>query len=282
MSLLFALFLGLIQGITEFLPVSSSGHLSIIQNIFGMEGLEKNHLLFDVLLHLGTLVSVCVLYRKDIRSIIAAFIGLVSGRRKTRDANADGGPEANMPARLLLLIVIATVPLIVIALVKDYIELLFYNTAFIGFAMIITGGLLYISDKLVQGRKTERNTKLKDSLIVGLVQAVAAIPGLSRSGCTITAGIFRGFDREFAVKFSFLLSIPAIIGANILGLIEALKASINWSYVPVYLAGTAVAALSGIVAIKIVKQMIKKNKFGKFAYYCWTIGIITLIASIFI
>ena len=245
MPLLFALFLGLIQGITEFLPVSSSGHLSILQNVFGMDSTTQNHLFFDALLHLGTLIAVLVLYRKDVRSILSACAKLISGRNNKQNPNTDSEPDAGKYIRLLMLIVVATIPLLVIVFVRKYIEILFYNTAFIGFALIITGGLLYISDKLVPGRKTERTAKLKDSFIVGLVQAIAVIPGLSRSGCTITAGLFRGFDREFAVKFSFLLSVPAILGAKIL-------------------------------------EFISKGKFGRFAYYCWTVWIIALIASIFI
>jgi undecaprenyl-diphosphatase len=282
MSLLFALFLGLIQGLTEFLPVSSSGHLSLLQNIFGMEDVQQTHLFFDTLLHLGTLISVCVYFRKEIRNMLAAAVNLISGKKTRPHTDLPDAANGELPFRLLILIVAASLPLIAVALIYKYAEVLFYNTAFIGFALCITGGILYISDKLLPGRKTEKSAKLKDALIVGLVQAIAVIPGLSRSGLTITAGIFRGFDRNFAVRFSFLLSVPAILGANIFGFIKAFQTQIDWSYMAFYLAGAAVASVSGYFAIKMVGWIMRKGKFGRFAYYCWIVGILALIASIFI
>ena len=282
MSLIFAIFLGLVQGITEFLPLSSSGHLAIFQNIFGMENAEKSHLFFDVMLHFGTLISVCVVFRRDIWAIIKALAGLVTGKRETVAQGNDAGENSGVSIRLLLLIIVATIPLVAVVFLKDYIELLYTNTTFVGFALIITGGLLYISDKLIAGHKKERKAKLSDAVVVGLMQALAVLPGLSRAGSTITAGLFRGFDREFAVKFSFLMSIPAILGANILSVKDAIEQGIDWSLMPLYLVGVAVAAVAGFFAINLVKVLARKNKFGKFAYYCWTVGLVVIIASFFI
>jgi len=246
--------------------------------MFGMENVEQSHLFFDVLLHLGTLISVCIVYRKDIAELINAFFVLVR-RGGKREA---GEVSSRSAARLLLMIIIATLPLFVAVLVKDQVEMLYQNVTFIGFALIVTGLLLFISDRIVKGKKNERNAKMSNALIVGIAQAFSIIPGLSRSGSTITAGLFQGFDREFAVKFSFLMSIPAILGANLLSLIDVIKAGVDLSLLPTYLAGVVAAAVSGYFSIKLVKLISRKERFGSFAYYCWAVGLIVIVLSIII
>ncbi len=278
MKLWFAVFLGLVQGITEFLPVSSSGHLAIFQNVFGMTNIEKNHMLFDVLLHMGTLVSVCIVYRKDIADIIRALAGLF---RKT-DRQSGEKAKSRPAARLIVLLIVATLPLFAAVLLKSYVEKLFENTIFVGMALIVTGLLLFASDRATRGQKNEKNATMTNALFVGIMQAFAIVPGLSRSGSTITAGLFQGFDREFAVKFSFLMSIPAILGANVLSLFDAFSEGVNTSLLPIYLAGVAAAAISGYFAIKLVRYIAKKDRFGGFAYYCWAVGILTIVLTIII
>ncbi len=280
MSLLLAVFLGLLRGLTEFLPVSGSGHLAIAQIIFGLENIKANHPFFDMLLYIGALISVCIVFRKDIRLILRAVVRLFSERygRSGEDTNR---ADTYFSIRLLLLLTVASLPLLILIFVKDHIEILYGNAAFIGFALIITGGLLYIGDRLLDGRRNERNAKLSGAFIIGLVQAISVFPGLSRTGSTITSGIFSGFDRDFAVKFSFLLSIPVLLGAGIYSLVDAVEIGINWSLLPIYMAGTAVAVLMGIVAIKIVKHLAKRGRLGNVAYYCWAIGIISILASFF-
>jgi len=243
-----------------------------------MENAEQGHLFFDVLLHLGTLISVCIVYRRDIAEIIGAFFALL--RRGGRSGAGTAGSRS--AARLLIMIVIATLPLFVAVFAKDYVENLYYNVTFIGFALIVTGFLLFISDRVVKGKKNEKNAKMSNALVVGIAQAIAIVPGLSRSGSTITAGLFQGFDREFAVKFSFIMSIPAILGANLLSLIDAVKAGIDLSLLPTYLAGVVAAAVSGYFAIKLVKLISRKERFGSFAYYCWAVGLIVIVLSIII
>jgi undecaprenyl-diphosphatase len=240
-----------------------------------MENMEQSHLFFDVLLHLGTLVSVCIVYRKDIAGLIKAFFSLF--RR-----GESGAVKHRSSIRFLFLIIVATLPLVVVVFVKEYVEKLYYNVTFIGLALIVTGLLLFISDRVIKGKKNEKNATMLNAMFVGIAQAIAIVPGLSRSGTTITAGLFQGFDREFAVRFSFIMSIPAILGANILSLVEALKAGIDTSLLPVYLAGVAAATVSGLVAIKIVKLISQKDRFGSFAYYCWTVGLLVIILSIII
>ena len=276
MTVLNAMLLGLVQGIAEFLPISSSGHLSIFQNFFGLTTAEEDNLFFDVLLHLATLVSVCIVYRREIAGIITDVVQCVRGI-----GHPHPGPAKKYPGvRLLIMMFFATLPLFIILPVKDSVEKLYYSTAYIGFALLLTGCLLWVSDKMLRGVKNEKNMGIKDALIVGVCQAVATIPGLSRSGTTITAGIATGMKRDFAVKFSFLISIPAVLGANILSLIDAVKEGVDFSQLPAYLLGMLVAGVSGYFAIGLVRYISRKGRFGWFAYYCWAAGLITLILTI--
>ncbi len=278
MKLWFAVFLGLVQGLTEFLPISSSGHLSILQNMFGVTDIEKNHMLFDVLLHLGTLIAVCFAYGKDIRDILRE-LGRIFGRREVRQGEK---ARSRASARLFLMLIIATVPLFVAVFFKKYVEKLYYNTIFIGAALIVTGIMLFIADRVSRGSKNEKNAPMSNALAVGILQAIAVVPGLSRSGATISAGLVLGFDREFAVKFSFLMSIPAVLGANILSLAEAVSDGVDLSLLPIYLAGVLAAAVSGYFAIKLVRYIAKTDRFGGFAYYCWAAGVFAIILTIIV
>ena len=236
MSLLSSILLGLIQGVAEFLPISSSGHLAIAEHLLGMTGLEIPEF-FDVLLHLGTLLAVFAAYWDDIRDMVLEFF------RGVRDLAHHSTPTPVPPARrLILLIIVGTLPLFVVLPVKDLVEGLADNMYFVAGALIVTGVLLYASDRVKKGRKTEKSATLLDVLLVGVGQAIATCPGISRSGTTITAGCFVGFERKFAVRFSCLLSIPAILGANVRSLKDALEASVDWGQVPVYLVGVLVAA----------------------------------------
>lgn len=271
-----AIILGLVQGIAEFLPISSSGHLSVLQNLFHMSTAEDGHMFFDVLLHLGTLISICIVYWRD---IVAMF------RESIQFLRSAGKPAADRPqqlpaARMVLMIIVATLPLFVILPINDYVEQLYYHTFFIGIAFALTGCLLFVSDRMPAGKRTEKNMRIKDALIIGVCQAIATIPGLSRSGTTITAGMATGLNRNFAVKFSFMMSLPAVLGANILSLTKAVKAGIDVSLLPAYLIGMVVAMISGVFAIGLVKRITSKGRFGNFAYYCWGVGALTIILSL--
>ena len=277
MTISSAILLGIVQGVAEFLPISSSGHLAILQNLFVLSAGEE-HMFFDVLLHLGTLISICVCYWGDIVAMVReVFIVLRGGRR------ADGTPvKGNLgAARLFLMIVVGTLPLFLVLPINDSVEQLYYITPFIGVALLLTGCMLFVSDRMAPGKRTEKNMRFRDALIIGLCQCVATIPGLSRSGTTITAGIATGLDRGFAMKYSFLLSLPAVLGANLLSFIKALgEESIELSMVPAYLVGMLAAMLSGIAAISLMKLIAKKSKFGWFAYYCWGAGLLTIVLSL--
>ena len=272
-----AIFLGIVQGLAEFLPISSSGHLSVLQNLFHMNSLEEGHLFFDVLLHLGTLVSIFICYWSDIKAIVReVFIVLRGGRTVTGERISGPLPAA----RLFLMLVIATLPLVLIVPINGLVEELYYQSWFIGVAFMLTGCLLFVSDKMTPGNKTEKNMRIRDALIIGCCQCVATIPGLSRSGTTITAGIATGLDRGFAMRFSFLLSIPAVLGANVLSIVDAIREGFDASLLPIYLVGMLAAVISGIGAILLMKLISRKSKFGFFTYYCWAAGIITLVLSL--
>ena len=190
-------------------------------------------------------------------------------------------PTPVPPARrMILLVIVGTLPLFVILPFKDWIEGLSSNLYVVGLALLATGCLLFASDRVRKGRKTERSTRMTDALLVGAAQALATCPGLSRSGTTITAGCFLGFERKFAVRYSFILSIPAVLGANILSLKDALGGTVIWSEVPVYLAGVIVAAVVGYACIRLLKMIAAKGKFGAFAYYCWAVGLLTVILTL--
>ena len=274
MSLLSSILLGVIQGVAEFLPISSSGHLAIAEHLLGMSGASDIPELFDVLLQLGTLVAVFVAYWDDVRDMVVEFFCGV------RDLARGSTPTPVPPARrMILLIIVGTLPLLIVLPIKDLVEGLADNMYFVAAALLVTGCLLFASDRVRKGRKTAKSAAMVDVLLVGVARAIATCPGISRSGTTITAGCFRGFDRKFAVRFSFLLSIPAILGANILSLKDAVEAGIIWADVPVYLVGVVVSAVVGYACIRLLKMIADRGKFGAFAYYCWAVGVLTLILT---
>ena len=273
MTTLSAFLLGLVQGVAEFLPISSSGHLSIAQNLLGMT-VEENHF-FDVLLHLGTLLAVLVAYWADIVGMVREFF---LGIRDLARHDTEKVPPAR---RLVLLVIVGTLPLFLVLPIKDKVELLYSNMWFIGGALLVTGCLLFLSDRYNKGHKTEKTATIKDVLFIGVCQVVATAPGISRSGMTITAGCFRNFDRRFAVRFSFLLSIPAVLGANFLSLLDVIKdGGIDMALLPACLVGVLTAAVSGYLSICLLRFVAEKGRFGAFAYYCWAAGALTMILNI--
>lgn len=275
MTYLFSVLMGVLQGVAEFLPISSSGHLALFQHFFGVENYEETQMFFTVLLHLGTLISVCVYYWRDVIDMIREFfLGI-------RDLTVRRGGGAPPPPtrRLVMMIIVATLPLFAILPVKGLVEDAMSNVTFVSVALLATGFILFFSDRMARGRKNARNATVADALLVGCAQAVGTLPGISRSGITISAGLLRGFDRTFAVRFSFLMSLPAVLGANILSLKDALEAGVDLEMLPIYLVGMVVSGVVGFFAIRLVNLLADKGKFGNFAYYCWVVGLGSLIAS---
>jgi len=275
LTYLFSVLMGVLQGVAEFLPISSSGHLALFQHFFGVENYEETQMFFTVLLHLGTLISVFVYYWRDVIDMIREFfLGI-------RDLTVRRGGGAPPPPtrRLVMMIIVATLPLFAILPVKGLVEDAMSNVTFVSVALLATGFILFFSDRMARGRKNARNATVADALLVGCAQAVGTLPGISRSGITISAGLLRGFDRTFAVRFSFLMSLPAVLGANILSLKDALEAGVDLEMLPIYLVGMVVSGVVGYFAIRLVNLLADKGKFGNFAYYCWVVGLGSLIAS---
>lgn len=272
MSILSAIFYGLIQGLTEFLPVSSSGHLAIAHSLFGTSAGSDNFT-FDILLHLATLIAVFIVYYKDIFPLVPAFFRMVG--KMFKGNFKIGSYDKN--ERLALLVIIATIPLAIAVLINDKVELLSAYPKVVGGVLIFNGVVLFLSDLITKSTVDIKNATPLHALTVGICQLCAIVPGLSRSGSTITGGRLCGFSREFAVKFSFILSIPAIIGANIFNIPDVIKDPPPVSDIPAYLVGMAVAAVTGVLAMKLLTYISKKSNFRIFSVYCVAVGIIAVI-----
>lgn len=275
MEIIIALVLGLVQGIAEFLPISSSGHLALIQNInktvFG-QGSFTPSLTFDIFLHIATLFSVFVVYKKDVQGLFNALIETIkdifTGKFKIN-------PE-DESKKLLHMLFVTTLFLFPIALVSDFVENAFSSLLIIGIMLFLTGVLTFLTDKVKIGDITQKDVNIKNAWVVGIFQMFAIMPGLSRSGSSIFGGVLSGMKRDFAVKYSFLASIPAILAATLFQIISISKEGMDFNLLP-YLVGGLAAFISGIFAIGIVKKLATKYKFKKFSYYCFFISIVTLI-----
>lgn len=278
MTYLSSVLMGALQGVAEFLPISSSGHLALFQHFFQVENYEETQMFFSVLLHLGTLISVFIYYWRDVLDLIREFfLGLAALFSKRREKEVQTPPPAR---RLVMLIIVATLPLFLILPVKKVVEGAMNNVHFVSIALLVTGFILYFSDRMARGRKTAKTATVLDAVLVGAAQALGTLPGISRSGITISAGMLRGFERAFAVRFSFLMSMPAVLGANILTLKDVAEAgTFNMELLPIYLVGTAVAAVVGYFAIRLVNLLADRGKFGAFAWYCWIAGVVSLVAG---
>ena len=253
MTTLEAFILGMIQGLTEFLPVSSSGHLVIFQHLFGIQ----EAITFDVIVHLGTLVAVFIAFWEDIMAII----------RKPF-------------SRITYLILIGIIPAGLAGyLLAPMVEKAFESLLVVGLGLIFTGLVLKYSEHMAnqyRGLKQIKGTSYKDAFLIGCIQALAIIPGISRSGSTIAAGLLAGLDREFAARFSFLLSIPVIMGAGVFELKDAFGSASFGAELTTYIIGFITSAAFGYLAIKVVVNLVKEGRLSIFSYYCWAVAALTL------
>ena len=276
MSVLEAVIYGIIQGIAEFLPISSSGHLALAQNFFGTD--TEHGFAFNIALHLATLLSVCVVFRKDVLALIKGFFSLV---KKLFTGRIKEGLESG--ERLFLMLCVATLPLIPVKLLglDETVEAISSVSWIIGALLIFNGAMLFVSDRLKQtDLSAERGGYLRP-LGVGVVQALIGImPGISRSGSTITGGRIFGFSREEAVRFSFLMSIPAILGACVTELPDLFSEGMSIDMLLPILVGAAVAAILGFFAIKLLQYISKNKGFAVFSVYCVIIGVAAIVADI--
>lgn len=273
MDILQGIIIGIVQGLTEFLPVSSSAHLVFIQNLLGVE----SSLAFDTFLHLGTLIAVLWFFRWDIIKMLKSWwlsIGdILQGRFRE-------GFYSDPYKRLAWYVILATIPVgIVGVLFEDSIDALFSGVLYVpAFFLFVTGTILYLSQRMNSGNVNLNNISKKEALWMGLGQACAILPGLSRSGTTIAAGLTIGLEKEFAAKFSFILSIPAILGAFVLQ-VKDIGSALDVNFLPVFL-GFIAAIIAGYLAIKWMLDLIQNRSLDIFAYYCWLVGIIVFMGSI--
>ena len=272
MDILQAIIIGLVQGLTEFLPVSSSAHLIFVQQALGLTDVP---LAFDVLLHAGTLVAVFIYFYNDIIQMIKGFfLSLIDLKEGEFMSEIKRDPYK----KLAWLTIIATIPIGVVGLLfNDVVEELFGGLTVPAFLLLITGCLLYFSQRMNSGKINVQNISTKEALVMGCGQALAILPGLSRSGTTIASGLFVGLDKEFAAKFSFILSIPAILGAAVVQLKDLSGANIELS---AYVAGFIVAVISGYIAISFLLKLVRERSLDIFAFYCWIVGIVILVGSL--
>lgn len=296
MNLLQAIVMGIIQGLTEFLPVSSSGHLALFQILFHVE--TDTGMLFDVLLHVGTLIAICAVYYRDILKMIvegfcilrdvclnvAAFVRnlFLTCRygRKNRES-IDYSPYRRIVnsgyRKFVMLILVSTIPTGIIGVVgKDVVEMASEILIVPGICLIVTAVLLFIADRVKGGNKLPKDITYSNAFLVGIAQGVATLPGLSRSGTTITACLLSGFNRKFAVKYSFIMSIPAVLGAMVLELRDFSTVSVSGTEIVYYIIGMAIAAVIGYICIKTMLVVVRKKKFTIFAIYCLIVGILSI------
>ncbi len=284
MELLKAIILGFIQGVAEFLPISSSGHLAIFKNVLGFD--TDTGLLFDVLLHLGTLAAVFVVFHKDIFELIKEGFAIIGQFFKSVFGclfkKAKWQPVVTTPyRRFVMLVIVSTIPTGIMGiLLEGAIGAASATLIVPGILLLLNGIQLLISDRLPDGALTEADASYGKAAIVGVAQGIATFPGISRSGTTITACLACGFKREFAVKYSFIMSIPAILGALVLELFDFSPEMLSGSDMVNYLAGTLVSAVVGYVCIKTMLVIVRGKKFKYFAYYCFAMGAFAVLFSI--
>lgn len=252
-----ALLLGLVQGATEFLPVSSSGHLVLIQSLMG---LKQGLMTFDIFLHFGTLVSVFIVFWSDIQEMILF-------RPSHRHLN--------------YMILIGMIPTAIIGFAfKDFFERVFHSVFMVGGMLLITGGILWLSERAAERSKDLEQMRALDAVVIGLIQGLAIIPGISRSGSTIVSGLFRGFKRNQAARFSFLLGIPVVFGATLLEIKDLLAYGRGEIHLLTYGVGTLASMIAGYFAIRFLLKMLQEHSLKPFAYYCWLVGLIVIFTQI--
>ena len=273
MSWLQALIAGIIQGATEFLPISSSGHLVIYDTLFG-EGADSG-LAFKVFLHLATLLAVLIVFYKDVWMLIKEFFKALADIIK-------GKPDFKSPERrFLLMVIIATIPALLAGAAVKLLDLdsILENIFVVASMLIITALFMFIADKLNKGKYAEADAPYKSSLLVGILQAIAILPGLSRSGSTIFGGLIGGLKREFAVKFAFILSIPAILGAGLVELAGVVRGGDFSVDIVGWVIGFATALILGVLSIKFIRVLIKSNRFYIFGVYCLLVSALAFLTG---
>ncbi|MDY4748447.1 MAG: undecaprenyl-diphosphate phosphatase [Candidatus Fimisoma sp.] len=276
MSYFEAIILGLVQGLAEFLPISSSGHLALLQQWFGIQ--EDKVLLFAVLLHVGTLISVFIVYWRDIAELIMELFLTIKDL-----CTGKGLRLQERPVRKLgIMIIVATIPTGIIGILfNDLFDSLYNSIIPIGIGLIITGFLLVMAERMGASNRGIEQMNFRNALFIGTVQGIAICPGISRSGSTLFGSLICNLDRKFAVKFVFLISIPSILGSAVMEAPAALESGFDMAQLGPVLVGMIVAAVSGLIAIKTMIKIVSDKKLNYFSYYVWALGLIVICYGIF-
>ncbi|MGN0680826.1 MAG: undecaprenyl-diphosphate phosphatase [Candidatus Fimisoma sp.] len=276
MSYFEAIILGLVQGLAEFLPISSSGHLALLQQWFGIQ--EDKVLLFAVLLHVGTLISVFIVYWRDIAELIVELFLTIKDL-----CTGKGLRLQERPVRKLgIMIIVATIPTGIIGILfNDLFDSLYNSIIPIGIGLIITGFLLVMAERMGASNRGIEQMNFRNALFIGTVQGIAICPGISRSGSTLFGSLICNLDRKFAVKFVFLISIPSILGSAVMEAPAALESGFDMAQLGPVLVGMIVAAVSGLIAIKTMIKIVSDKKLNYFSYYVWALGLIVICYGIF-
>ena len=289
MNFIQSIIMGIVQGVTEFLPVSSSGHLAIFKHILNVE--TDTGILFDILLHIGTLIAIFAVYFKDIKELFIEGCRLIADLVmnlitwcQNLASKGERRPYRKLVGttnrKFVVLIILSTIPTGIIGVIGGNIVEVASETLIVpGICLLMTSMLLLIADSKKTGRKRIRSVTYTNSFVLGICQGVATLPGLSRSGTTITACLLSDFEKNLAVKYSFIMSIPAVLGAAVLELKDIGKVSIGAGEWASYIVGMAIAAVVGYICIKTMLVVVRKKKFKGFAIYCAIVGIIAIIGS---
>lgn len=275
MDILNIVILGIVQGLTEFLPVSSSGHLVLMQQLLG---LHEPELLFDICVHIGTLAAVCVVFLRDILGLMKTTFRLPHLLRSS--ANVRSLLKTNDEVRMVVLILVGSIPTAFLGLLfHEIADQLFSSIWVVGVTLLVTGTLLWFTSKLPQSGRNVSAMSIRDALMIGLIQGLAILPGISRSGSTISVALYLGIDRKLAGRYSFLLSIPAIVGALVISL-DSSKISSSISAQLIIL-GTLIASVVGYLALKLLLWFVNKGQLNYFSPYCWILGVGALLWAMF-
>ncbi|MDD6339721.1 MAG: undecaprenyl-diphosphate phosphatase [Butyrivibrio sp.] len=288
MNILKSIFLGIIQGLTEFLPVSSSGHLAIAKKVFSWDLNIGVH--FDILLHLGTLVALIIVFREDIWGMLREFWGMMQtwfvntliffARRKGNTKYKYIKVINSGYRKLIVMVLVSTIPTGLVGYFgKDLVNKATGTLWLVGVCLLITGTLLFLADRHVDGKIKIKDATYSSAFFMGISQGMATMPGLSRSGTTIATGLFLGYNRKLAVKYSFIMSIPAILGAVVFDLKDLNGEAMGSKNLPGYILGTIAAGVVGFFCLKYMLKLVRTKRYMGFAIYCAVIGVTAIILN---
>ncbi len=265
---------GIIYALTELFGLSGSGHLAVVNTLFDMHIVEEN-LMFKAVTELAVMIALILAYRRDLAAMIHDTAGL-TGFGKTPQRKGARYPEA----RLLFMLSVATLPLLMMLPFRKAYFSLWTSTSFIGVMFLLNGAVLYICERMIPGKKGLGGMRIPDAIIIGICQAIAIIPGLSRLALTITAAEAEGFQKQYAIRFSFLMAIPALFGSFVLSLADAAIAGISTESLPAYAAGGAAALITGFFSVFGFRRFVRKRGYGWLSYYSLVIGVLSIILAL--